>query len=394
MSHNNTTTAEATPIKEAAPFQTGRVLTLAVGHWLHDTYTGFLAPLLPVFITNLSLSKTEAGLLTVFIQGPSLLQPVIGYLADRVNLRYLVILAPSVAAVMMSLLGVAPNYAVMALLLTITGTTSAGFHAVGPAVTGVLSGRRLGRGMSFWMVGGQIGRALAPLIIASAIEILGLQGMPWLMGAGILGSAILYLLLKDVQAQTAGPMDTLPWKEALRVMKPLMLPLLGITIVRLFLTSALTTYLPTFLTEGGTSLLLAGASLSVVQAAGIAGSILGGALSDRLGRRPIFLISQLVTPLMMFAFLAVNGWVRFPFLVVLGLGTMAINPVAMALVQESFPQNRALANGLYLAMAFVLRSLIVVLLGAIGDLFGLRQAFTISAIVPLLGLPLVFLLPK
>jgi len=68
--------------------------------------------------------------------------------------------------------------------------------------------------------------------------------------------------------------------------------------------------------------------------------------------------------------------------------------VAMALVQESFPQNRALANGLYLAMAFVLRSLIVVLLGAIGDLFGLRQAFTISAIVPLLGLPLVFLLPQ
>jgi len=104
----------AAPATEAERFQTGRVLTISAGHAVHDTYTAFLPSLLPVFIANLSLSMTEAGLLTVFMQGPSLLQPFIGHLADRVSLRTFVILAPAVTAAMMSLLGVAPDYAVLA----------------------------------------------------------------------------------------------------------------------------------------------------------------------------------------------------------------------------------------------------------------------------------------
>jgi FSR family fosmidomycin resistance protein-like MFS transporter len=66
----------------------------------------------------------------------------------------------------------------------------------------------------------------------------------------------------------------------------------------------------------------------------------------------------------------------------------------MAIVQESFPQNRALANGAYMSMSFLIRSGAVVLMGVLGDHFGLRWAFTTSAVVMLLGLPLVFLLPQ
>jgi FSR family fosmidomycin resistance protein-like MFS transporter len=66
----------------------------------------------------------------------------------------------------------------------------------------------------------------------------------------------------------------------------------------------------------------------------------------------------------------------------------------MALVQESYPENRAMANGLYMALSFVIRSGAVVALGAVGDLAGLRTAFAVSAIVPLLGLPLLLLLPR
>lgn len=82
---------------------------------MHETYTAFLAPLLLAFIANLALSKTEAGMLTVFMQGPSLLQPFIGHLADRISLRYLVILASAVTGAMMSLLGVGPGYGILAL---------------------------------------------------------------------------------------------------------------------------------------------------------------------------------------------------------------------------------------------------------------------------------------
>jgi FSR family fosmidomycin resistance protein-like MFS transporter len=78
----------------------------------------------------------------------------------------------------------------------------------------------------------------------------------------------------------------------------------------------------------------------------------------------------------------------------LGFSVISTTPVIMALVQESYPNNRALANGIYMAMSFLIRSVAVVLLGGIGDLLGLRQGFMISGILMLLGIPLIFLLPQ
>jgi FSR family fosmidomycin resistance protein-like MFS transporter len=383
----------ATRAIETNQFQAGRVLTITAGHAVHDTYTAFLAPLLPVFIANLALSKTEAGLLTVFMQGPSLLQPFIGHLADRVNLRTFVVLAPAVTATVMSLLGVAPGYAVLALLLVVVGLSSASMHAVGPVIAGNLSGRSLGRGMGFWMVGGELGRTLGPIVIVSAVRLLTLEGTPWLMLGGLSISAILYVLLKDVPGRPPNAAQGLPWRQALRGMGPLLVPLVGLLVARSFMVSALTTYLPTFLSEEGADLWLAGASLSVLEAAGVVGALLGGSISDRLGRRWVLFVSMLATPLLMFVFLAVKGWLQFPLLLMMGFTALSVAPVVMALVQESSPENRALANGLYMALSFSLRSGVVVVLGVLGDLFGLRLAFTASAVITLLGLPLILLLP-
>jgi FSR family fosmidomycin resistance protein-like MFS transporter len=176
-------------------------------------------------------------------------------------------------------------------------------------------------------------------------------------------------------------------------MGPLLIPLAGIIVARSFMISALTTYLPTFLSEGGTDLWLAGASLSVLEAAGVVGALLGGSISDRLGRRLVLFASMLATPFLMFIFLAVSGWLQFPILLMIGFTALSVTPVVMAMVQENVPENRALANGVYMALSFSLRSGVVVVLGALGDLFGLRLAFTTSAIIPLLGLPLILLLP-
>jgi FSR family fosmidomycin resistance protein-like MFS transporter len=96
----------------------------------------------------------------------------------------------------------------------------------------------------------------------------------------------------------------------------------------------------------------------------------------------------------MFLFLAVTGWLRFPLLLMLGLTALSVTPVVMAMVQESYPENRALANGAYMAADVAIRSVVVLILGALGDWLGLRWAFAISAIVPLLGLPLILLLPE
>jgi FSR family fosmidomycin resistance protein-like MFS transporter len=177
-------------------------------------------------------------------------------------------------------------------------------------------------------------------------------------------------------------------------MGPLLIPLIGIIVARSFIVSALTTYLPTFLAEEGAELWLAGIALSAVEAAGMVGALLGGSLSDRLGRRIILFASMLIPPLLMFAFLTVGeGW-YFPLLLAMGLTALSVTPVLMALVQEGSPENRALANGVYMALSFLIRSGVVVIVGVMGDRWGMRQSFLACALITLLGLPFLLLLPN
>jgi FSR family fosmidomycin resistance protein-like MFS transporter len=378
---------------EAEGFQTGRVATISLAHAVNDTYTSFLAPLLPAFIAKFALSKTEAGLLAFMQSSPSVLQPVIGYLADRANLRYFVILTPATTATMMSLLGVAPRYLVLALLVMLAGLSSASLHAVAPAMAGRLSGRSLGRGMGLWMVGGTLGYAVGPTVVVSAVNFLTLEGTPWLMIGGWLASLILYLRLRDVPGRRVMEGDANTWREGLRALRPILAPLVGIIVVRALMGSAILHFLPTFLTEEGANLLLAGVSLSAVHMAGMVGSLMAGSLSDRLGRRLVVFISMLAGPLLMFAFLGVGGLAQLPVLLVLGTTMPATQVVLMALVQEKCPENRALANGVFLSLSFLSEAGAAVVVGALGDLFGLRMAFATSAVIALLGLPLVLRLP-
>ncbi|MGD2105137.1 MAG: MFS transporter [Anaerolineae bacterium] len=390
---DNTDDGPTAASNQSAEFNTGRVLTVSAAHGVHDTYTAFLPSLLPVFIASFALSNTQAGLLTVFLQIPSLLQPFIGHLADRISLRRLVILAPAVTAAMMSLLGVAPSYAVLALLLTVAGASSASIHAVGPVMTGRLAGESLGRGMGFWMVGGEAGRTLGPLVIVTAIQFLTPSGTPWLMVAGLVMSVLLFFLLRDAVGRQSSAVEPLPWSQALRSLGPLLLPLIGLIVSRSFMVSALTTYLPTFLSGEGVGLFVAGASLSILEGAGVAGALVGGWLSDRFGRRVILLTSMTGTPLLMFAFLLVTDWLRVPLLLPMGFLALSVGPVLMALVQETSPESPALANGVYMALSFIIRSGVIILVGGLGDLFDLRVAFAVSAAITLLGLPVVLLLP-
>jgi FSR family fosmidomycin resistance protein-like MFS transporter len=389
------TPATPTSATDAPPrFSTGGVTTISAAHAVHDTYTAFLSPLLPAFKTQLALTNTQAGLLTVFLQVPSLAQPFIGHAADRISLRYPVILAPAVAAVVMSLLGIAPSYLLLAVMLLIAGINSAGLHSVGPVMAGYLSGRSLGRGMGFWMVGGELGRTLGPIVIVSAVGWLGQRGTPWLMLGGLAITGLLFARLRDVPGRARGALPSRPWREALRAMGPLLPPLAGILLLRGFVTSALTTYLPLMLSESGESLWQAGASLTVLEAAGVVGALAGGAISDRFGRRRVLAGSFLATPLLMFAFLPAAGALRIGLLLLMGFTSLSGAPVIMAMMQENYPENRALANGIYMALSFGIQSGTVLIYGAVSDLFGLHTAFAASAVAALAGLPLIALLQR
>ena len=381
------------PAAETGRFNTGQVVLMASAHGVSDTYIAFLPPLLPLLIEKLALSKTEAGLLAVFWQGPAVFQPIYGYLADRISLRWLVILAPAISAALVTMVGLAPSYGIIAMLLLFAGFNSAGLHAVAPAMISHYSGKQISKGMSYFMVGGGLGFALGPVLVVLALSFVGLSGLPWLMLLGVSVSLMLFLRIKEDPGKKAQAAAAQNGWLAFRRMFPVMLPLTGLMFLTAFLMVNTGTYLPTFLTGEGVNFGLAGFSFSIVELAGTGGALLSGWLGDRIGQRLVLILSAVATPLLALLFLSVHGWIQFPALAAIGFAANFSQPTMMALVQENFPTNRALANGIYMGSSFVTRSLVTVIVGVLADQFGMRPVFTASAFVALGALPFVFLLP-
>ena len=390
-----TTQTQTAPVAKTpdaeGEFQTGQVLTIVSGHFMHDTFSAFVAPLLPLIIEKLSLSLTLAGSLWGFTQLPALLNPFIGYLADKFSLRYFVILAPAVTATLMSLLGLAPNYLTLAIILLAAGVSIAAFHAPAPPMIARISGNRLGKGMSLFMAGGELGRTVGPLLIVWAVSIWTLDGYFRIMVLGWATSLLLFWRLREIPARPDR-------RQSLRVMLPvarrLFVPLLGIVAPQAFMLTALAVYLPTFMSRQGASLWVAGASLSIWELAGIGGALAGGTLSDRVGRKTVLVVGMATSSVLMFIFLSIKGWLLVPVLLALGFTALSTTPVMLAMVQESMSHNRAVANGLYLSMTFLARPLAAFIIGLLGDSLGLHSAFYISTVIALLAIPVVFFLPE
>jgi FSR family fosmidomycin resistance protein-like MFS transporter len=381
-------------IDSAEEFHTRKVSIIAFTHAVHDTYTGMLPALLPVLIEKFMMTNTAAGLLAVFLRIPSLLQPLIGRLADKNNLKLFIILTPAITGVGMSLLGIAPSYGFLILFLLIAGFSSAALHAVAPVMGSTYSGNKLGRGMSFWMVGGEMGRALGPIVVVTAIGYLTLEGLPWLMIAGGLISFFLYEKLKDVSTISTKAPNSTHWRDALKEIRWVMLPITILVFTRSMVTATLTTFLPTFLRSEGSSLWTAGASLTILEISGMVGAFLAGTLSDRLGRRTMLFVSYIATPVLMVLFVQTNTIMKIPLLILLGFFAIAIVPVLMAVVIENTSENRSFANGIYMALSFALQALATFLVGFISDLSSLRLTFLISAGFLPLGLIFIYFLPK
>jgi FSR family fosmidomycin resistance protein-like MFS transporter len=386
-------TTQAVPITKTKKdgFKTSSVLTIMGGHFIHDVYTAFVAPLLPLIIEKLSLNLTQAGSLTAFLQFPAILNPFIGYLADKVSLRYFVILAPGITASLISILGLAQNYMILAIILFTTGISVAAFHAPAPAIISRLSGGQIGKGMSIFMAGGEMGRTLGPLLIVWVVSTWTLEEAYPIMLIGWAASLVLFLRLRKISAKSETPGKLRAIYPTLRT---LFLPLLVITFFRMFQAASLTTYLPTFLNLEGANLWVAGASLSILELAGVGGALLSGTLSDRLGRIPVLLVMAASSFVVMLLFLNVEGFLQIPVLLALGFTALSPQPVYLALVQDHVPNNRAVGNGLYMSMNFLVRSLVVVLIGIAGDTFGLRNAFLGSAFLSLLTIPGILSLPN
>jgi len=375
-------------------FQTGKILALSIGHFIHDVYSSFLSPLLPLLIEKLSLSLTQAGFLSTIMQLPALLNPYIGVLADRISVRYFVILAPAMTAVPMSLIGVAPSYSILLLLLFITGISVSIFHVPAPVMISQLSASRKGRGMSFFMTGGELARTIGPLVAVAGVSLLGLEGFYPVMIFGLTSTAWLYLKLRDVPVSDVHSKRNVSALQTWRKLRYILWPLTLILFSRGFMHAAMTAFLPTYINQETGNLWLAGTALTLFEVAGVAGVLTAGSMSDLFGRRKTLLVSLIGAPLCLFVFTLSGGWFRIAALLITGFTLLSTTPVMLALVQEHGRRSPAAANGLFMMISFMARSAVVVVVGFTADRIGLQATYLISAAMGLVGIPFIFRLPR
>ncbi len=376
-------------------FKTGNIVTISLGHMSHDIYTSFLAPMLPFLIEKFNLTYFIAGFLGVAIKAPSLLNPIIGLLADKISLRYFVILAPGISAITMSILGLAPFYSILLILLFVTGISSTLFHIPSPVMIKQICGEKTGTGMSFFMFGGEIARTLGPLIITGAISLWGLEGSFRVMPIGIITSVILYFKLKNITIcnNFNSNQKKLSVGKTIKKYIPFFIFLGGYVLFRAGMKSGLVLYLAEYLDNKGESGWIQGISISMLQLGGVGGTILAGCISDKIGKSNTLLISSLISPLLLWWFVSCNREIMIPLLILMGFFLFAPGPVLLALVQDTNSNRPSFINSIYMTINFGLNSIVILLTGILGDKIGLDLTFKICAFFGALTIPLTFLIP-
>ena len=382
-------------MSETKKFQLGDVLTISSAHLLHDIYSSFLPPILPLLIEKLSISYSSVGLLTLFQRLPSLLNPFVGIAADRMRMRYFIIIAPSITAVSMSLLGVAPSYCVLVILLLVMGVGATLFHVPGPVMIKNVAGDRIGTGMSFYMLGGEFARTLGPLTILAAVSLWGLEGTYRLVPFGLAASGTLYLRIRNIRIDDSfrNNHDTTGLKQTLASVRRLFGILAGITFFRAPMGGALMVFLPTYVTAQDKSLWTAGMCLVILQSAGVGGTILAGMISDRIGRRNVILIASVASPVVLWVFTA-GGVLAIPMLILLGFLIFATGPVMLAIINDTNTPHPAFVNSVYMTISFAINAVMIFVVGLVADWAGLVSMYRLAALAALAAVPFVMALPK
>jgi MFS transporter, FSR family, fosmidomycin resistance protein len=362
-----------------------RKLTIALAclsHTIVDASQNILPVVLPLLVDRLHLSYGKVGMAAALLNvSSSVIQPGFGWISDRCSTRWFMPVGIAWTGIFMSVVGLVPSYPMLLLVLVLTGLGTAAFHPTASIAVTHASGDRRGFGMSFFSAGGNLGFAIGPVMAAWLMTWLGLPGTVLVILPGLLMAVAMYVWRGEFtspppadvthEPQVRGP---IPWGRLSR--------LCVIITLRSWGYSGLVVFIPLLLHERGVPLLLAGRALFVFLFFGALGGMLGGYLSDRIGRQRVIVSSLVSFPIFMAVAMRLSGPFSWLFLAIAGISLLASFSVTVVFAQELLPQHLGVASGLTLGLSFGAGGVGVGLSGLLADLFGLQMSMWLLVILP------------
>ncbi len=362
---------------------------LGITHVVDDMNQSALPALLPFLIAERGLSYTAAAGLILFASlASSVVQPAIGHLADRRPMAWLIAAGVFLAGGGLALAGAMPNYWSIVACVALSGLGIAAFHPEAARFANYVAGAKKATGMRWFALGGNVGFALGPLLLTPLLVAFGSRGTLFiLIPASLMALAVLRELprLRTFAARkvhTAGADGRDRWGP--------FAVLTTFVILRSMAYIGLVAFVPLyFIGILHASKPLANIALTLFLAAGACGTIYGGKLADRLGRRTILIGSTLASAPLLLAFVVFTTSRSSYLAAVAGIMTVGFALVAsqtafVVLGQEYLPNRIGIASGVTLGLAISLGGAGAPVLGALADRFGVQAA--LQAIVGLLAL--------
>lgn len=400
-SENVKTALRAVAVEQKRSFDGFRVFILALGHLVNDSYSNVVPPLLPMLKSAYGLSYAASGMLmTVYTITSSIVQPLFGYYADKHGRRWLMALSTAWIAFFMSLIGAisylgldtSGSYTVLISLIALAGFGSASYHPQASTMVPRISGDHKGFGVSLFSAGGNLGYAIMPLLVVPVTALWGLTGTLAFLIPGFIMTLLLYRYAPEAQFTGAHLRLEELIKDITSVIKPLMV-VTGIVCMRAWIFFGLITFLPLYFAFRNESPTVASVHLFILLLFGAIGGLIGGAASDRYGRKFVIVSTLLVTGPLMYLALATDGYIEWALTAMAGMALLASFSPAVLIAQNLIPKNQGVASGIILGLAIGIGGLGVSLTGAFADAFGITAAVYSLVILPVAGTLMALALP-
>lgn len=401
MSQDRTIASETKPAAHAAEATVMNILfALSIAHMLNDTFQAMLPAIYPLLKDSYHLTFTQIGLITLSYQlTGSLLQPVVGFYTDRKPKPYSLPVGMTFTLGGMVLLSQAHTFPLMVLAAGMMGMGSSVFHPEASRVARMASGGRHGFAQSLFQVGGNFGTSLGPLLAAAIIIPRGQAHILWFTLLALVGIFLLTRIggwyqanMHRLKPKAVAHGDFVPIKLSRGKVAWALAVLVALIFSKYFYLISLTNYYTFYLmNKFGVSVQGSQVYLFVFLFAVAAGTIIGGPVGDRIGRKRVIWISILgVAPFsLLLPHAGLAGTVALT--VIIGLILASAFSAILVYAQELVPGNVGLIAGLFFGLAFGAAGIGSALLGRLADHTSITTVFTISAWFPLIGLLTAFL---